>query len=426
MNEICLTAISFTVEFIKLFLVTVLFFKIKQHKNIYASFIITMLVLMFGSTIFDMSDLSLIYGILSIILLIANAYEKKKSGFIVLSFVGISIIDMIFSVIFITIFHLNEQKIIQGKVLDIGINSFSLVIIIGLSMIICKKKSDVNVIAVKKYLPVYIIGGLSLSLYLTSIQFIGMGETISTYQSGLVVALSLSSLVLVVLCVLLILNSNENEHLKRIDNINQHLLETQEEYYLMLLEKEDETKAFRHDIRKHIYCLNNLYVRKDYNELGKYLRDLGEMIEELTPVVQTGNNLITAMVNDILKKHHDAQISWTGMIPAALNIPSLDLCTIFYNLLSNAAEAVQCSSNKIIDVKIKFLETSVMVTISNSYSGIIIQEHGEWASTKLGKGHGYGIKNVRKCIEKNGGTFSAKYDNGYFVTEFILPHAIAR
>lgn len=423
MNEICLAAIEFIVEFLKLFLVTVIFFRIRQHKNIYVSFIVTLLVLMFAKIIFQISDWGLVYGIVSIILLIANAYDKGNRGFIVLSYVGISIIDMIFSVICITVFHLNEQDIIQGKLLDIGINSFSLIIIIGISIIICKRKLNVDVIAVKKYLPLYIIGSLSISLYLASIQFMGMGVEFSEYSSGLVVSLSLSSFVLVVLCVLLILKSNENEYLKNVDSINQHLLETQEKYYVMLLEKEDETKAFRHDIRKHIYCLNDLYIRKNYDELGKYLCDLGEIVKDLSPIVQTGNNLITAIVNDILKKYN-IQVNWMGMMPDKLNISSLDLCTIFYNLLLNAAEATKGSSRKVIDVKIKFMENSMMAIISNSYSGEIIQKDGRYISIKSEKGHGYGIKNVEKCVKKNGGIFTINYDNEYFTTEIIIPHAI--
>ena len=373
-----------------------------------------MLALIFVSVVFRISDyeLSFIYGVLPIILLIANACEKKKSGVIILSYIGISIIDMIFSIVFIIIFHLNVQRIFEEWLLDVGINSFSLIVIIVISLILCKKKANVNIIAAKKYISVYIIGGISLALYLTSIQFICMGESISTYKSGLVAGFSLSSLVLIILCVLLILNSNENENLKRIDAINRDLLEMQKEYYMMLLEKEDETKAFRHDIRKHIFCLNKLYTQKNYDDLGKYLFDLEETVEELSPVIQTGNNLITTVVNDILKKHSTTYINWIGMIPDTLNVSSFDLCTIFYNLLSNAAEAAENSKEKVIDVKVKFMETSMMVIISNSYSGAILQDDENLFSTKLGHEHGYGIKNVKKCIEKIGGTFSINYTFG--------------
>ena len=48
MSHICFTAISFTIEFIKLFLVTVIFLNIKQSKKIYSYFIISMLFLMLG------------------------------------------------------------------------------------------------------------------------------------------------------------------------------------------------------------------------------------------------------------------------------------------------------------------------------------------------------------------------------------------
>ena len=218
MSHICFTAISFTIEFIKLFLVTVIFLNIKQSKKIYSYFIISMLFLMLGCVLFETYDFSLLYGILSIVLLCINSNEKKRVGFIILSYIGISLVDMFFSIVCITIFHINNQKLIQKDLIDIGINSFSLIIIIIISFIFFRKKTNINFKIIKKYLPIYTIGGLSLSLYLTSIQFMGLGEEIKIYKSGLVIGLSLSSLVLIILCVLLILNSNENEHLKKIDN----------------------------------------------------------------------------------------------------------------------------------------------------------------------------------------------------------------
>ena len=424
MSHICFTAISFTIEFIKLFLVTVIFFNIKQSKKIYSYFIISMLFLMLGSVLFETYDFSLIYGILSIILLFINSHEKNRIGFVVLSYIGISLVDMFFSIICITVFHINDQKLIQKDLIDIGINSFSLIIIIIICFIFFRKKTNINYKIIKKYLPIYTIGGLSLSLYLTSIQFMGLGEEIKVYKSGLVIGLSLSSLMLIILCVSLILNSNENEHLKKIDTINQHLLDTQNQYYTMLLEKEDETKAFRHDIRKHLFCLNDLYMQNNFDELGQYLKDLTDIVQDLSPIVQTGNNLINAILNDIIRKHTNVQICWTGMIPNMLHISSLDLCTIFYNLLLNAVEALDNEKDKDVNVKIKFMETAMMVSISNYCSKKLLMENGEWISNKSEQGHGYGIRNVKKCVEKNGGTYMAEFENNYFVTEIILPKVL--
>lgn len=45
--------------------------------------------------------------------------------------------------------------------------------------------------------------------------------------------------------------------------INEKLLETQADYYKMLLEKEDETRKFRHDMSNHIICIDALSQEKN-------------------------------------------------------------------------------------------------------------------------------------------------------------------
>lgn len=56
--------------------------------------------------------------------------------------------------------------------------------------------------------------------------------------------------------------------------INEKLLETQADYYKMLLEKEDETRKFRHDMSNHIICIDALSQEKKYDEMQSYLSSL--------------------------------------------------------------------------------------------------------------------------------------------------------
>lgn len=141
MSHICFTAISYTIEFVKLFLVTVIFLNIRQSKKIYPCFIISMLFLILGCVLYETYDFGFSYGLLSIFLLCINSHEKKRVGIIILSYIGISLVDIFFSIICITIFHINNQKLLENDLIDIGINSFSLVIIIIINFIFFQKKN---------------------------------------------------------------------------------------------------------------------------------------------------------------------------------------------------------------------------------------------------------------------------------------------
>lgn len=424
MNIVCYNAICFSIEFIKLYLLTSCFLKIKQQKNIYASFTVTLFIIMFASIWYNISSFSLIFGITSIILLMINVYEKKKVWIIPLLYLGTSAIDMVFSSICIVLFHLNTEMILNNALLGIGLNCFSLVIIF-IGTAILNKKNRTNIfLQLNKYFLLYLAGGMALSLYLTAIQFMGLGESLSTYRYGLVLGLSLSSLILIIACVLLIINSNENEYLKREASINENLLKAQQEYYTLLLQKEQETKLFRHDFKKHIYCMKKLSDLGKYEELKKYLADISDAADELSPKVQTGNDLITAIINDLLEKFPEVQLKWTGMFSSRLKLSSLDTCTIFYNLLSNSFEAADETDTKEVDVKIKFMESTMVAIITNFYETEPVMTNGYFISTKKGDNHGCGIRNIKKCVEKNNGMYSVKSEAGMFTAEVILPNII--
>ena len=70
------------------------------------------------------------------------------------------------------------------------------------------------------------------------------------------------------------------------------LHQQQQQYYKALIEKEENTKKFRHDISNHIYCLSYLCKLKRYDELEKYLTNMEYTIQDLRFEVYTGNEVI--------------------------------------------------------------------------------------------------------------------------------------
>lgn len=50
--------------------------------------------------------------------------------------------------------------------------------------------------------------------------------------------------------------------------------------------------------------------------------------------------------------------------------------------------------------------------LSNPYTGK--------ATVKSGKVHGYGLKNVRKCVEENNGPFNISSDQNMYIVKILL------
>ena len=223
----------------------------------------------------------------------------------------------------------------------------------------------------------------------------------------------------IVICTSLIITRNKNKHLSEENAINAKLVKTQEEYYKMLLNKDEETKKFRHDMSSHIYCMHTLLIDEEYDELDRYFTRIGSSLSELTASVNTGNKLIDSIINDLSTKHPDTVIDWTGSIPSDITLNSMDLCTVFANVLSNAFEA-----SKLINVYVKVLETAMYITIINTIEKKPKIFNGKIISHKNKNGHGYGIQNIERCMKNNGGSFTYKVEDQIFIAEIILPNSI--
>lgn len=81
-----------------------------------------------------------------------------------------------------------------------------------------------------------------------------------------------------VIITLLIFSKNQNERMKIEADMNAELMNAQKEYFTMLLQKEEETKRFRHDIKEHLYCMNLLLKNKDYTQLENYFSKMDIVI----------------------------------------------------------------------------------------------------------------------------------------------------
>ena len=102
----------------------------------------------------------------------------------------------------------------------------------------------------------------------------------------------------------------------------------------------------------------------------------------------------------------------------------MDLCIIFSNLLSNAFEAAEKCDDKWVNVEIIKLNSNLYMKILNAATTEPVIIDGSFVSSKQGDGHGYGVKNIRRSVEKYRGSFENSYENGVCCTEVIIPKLV--
>lgn len=121
---------------------------------------------------------------------------------------------------------------------------------------------------------------------------------------------------------------------------SERMMAQQQQYYEMMLNKDEDMRRFRHDYKNHLSIINDYISNGKIQEANNYLQQVIQKAEQLN-TYKTGNSLIDIILNDIVEKHKKMRIKVTvkGKFMERNDISAYDICTIFYNSIENAFEA---------------------------------------------------------------------------------------
>lgn len=231
-----------------------------------------------------------------------------------------------------------------------------------------------------------------------------------------------------ILAVVVYYIKNTNDRLNQMLNTEQKLNQVQRNYYQVLLEKEQETRDYRHDMVNHLVCLDDLINENNLDATKEYIkRMIGRMDDIRNQSFDTGIQIVDALLS-----YHVGQLSEKiifnvkGKCNKTLSISEMDLCTIFSNLIQNAVEALKDDE---LEEKKFFMEINagrdyLRVKIKNSMRAEKLQydEKGDLLTSKKNKeNHGIGTSNVKEAVAKNKGKIKYDNDDKMFCVEVTLP-----
>ncbi len=420
-------------ELIKMGLITIKILDYKSNKKYYIYFIgLISTFLLLNITYIGLINetvLSFLFMFIMLFVFYQVLSGQRKFWGVLLSHILLSVIDIILAGGLVFLLKADTDTVMNNYSLRFVSNSLSVPLLI--IIILIKHKKELNMERIRLYLKsrhifLMILGIVACGLYIAPIQIYGLTER-GSYVSNLVTfGFTTSGIVFILLCTLFFLGNADKIQYRHMVEAKEKLLLQQQQYYKALIAKDEKTKKFRHDISNHIYCLSYLCKLGRYDELKKYLTDLENTIQDLRLKVYTGNEVINIIVNDLLEryKEYHIQFIWTGMLPENLRISSMDLCTIFSNLLINAIEAVAKIGDynkRIVNIKIKLLDNNIIVYISNPVSKKVNIINNKLLTTKKDKGqHGYGSLNVEECVERYNGNISYSCNGDYFTVEILF------
>lgn len=216
-----------------------------------------------------------------------------------------------------------------------------------------------------------------------------------------------------------------NEKMEQLLVAERELKKMQEQYYKVLLEKETDTRRYRHDMNNHFLCLYELAEDNNVEELKTYINEMKNNFSLLQrKCYMTGNNILDILLNYHLSGLNHIEVSVAGQCSKELKISNMELCTVFSNILKNAVEEVErlLEGEKHIKVKILQRNRCVVINVKNSSNLVKKSVDDHIKTVKKDKdNHGIGLKNIMETVERNDGSFVLTGDGKEAVAELILP-----
>lgn len=222
---------------------------------------------------------------------------------------------------------------------------------------------------------------------------------------------------------------NAREYLRTRAQEQRALLELRAQNRLILQSHQNTTRhleevaAIRHEMKNHVAALRILLDSGEYKQAAEYLLRMSERQEQVPQVRYCEHYLLNAILNVCLfrLKESSVRVSAHIAVEQELALPAEDLSSLVMNILDNAAEALAAmepGADKWLELNIRTEKPYLYIFCKNAKAGAVVMHGGEVLSTKRDKeNHGYGLKIIRRIVEKHDGLLEITHTADTFTIE---------
>ena len=245
---------------------------------------------------------------------------------------------------------------------------------------------------------------------------VGIGNIEFIIAFGLV---AINIIVFYIVCDIL-----KRERRIREDDMYRTRVRNQTELYKALYTNYEKQRKKAHEYKNQVMCMEGLLKKKQYDELEKYIDNISGKLSGERSCIRTNNALVDAIINTKYKEMEEKGILCILVLTDLKDLPleDDDIVVILSNLLNNAIEACEKCEKKTVKVKLVKEDNDIVISVKNTYNGIIKKDCNDFVSTKEDPGsHGIGIKNIKESVAGYGGTCSITYDDIEFSFSILIP-----
>ncbi|MBA8815482.1 hypothetical protein FHX48_000534 [Microbacterium halimionae] len=203
------------------------------------------------------------------------------------------------------------------------------------------------------------------------------------------------------------------------------LLTSQHDQYEMSRRAIDEVNRKYHDMKHH---LDAIRAEQDPQSRMLILNELELSIQDYGASIRTGNLVLDAVLMGKQLYARENGIEMTSVADGRLlnELSPLDLTAIVGNALDNAFEAtlrVADAEERLVKFSLFARNDFVMISVENTFDGVVSRRDGRIVTRKAGDEHGYGLRNIEAAAERYGGSMSLSSTDQWFSLRILLPRA---
>jgi len=219
--------------------------------------------------------------------------------------------------------------------------------------------------------------------------------------------------------------TNHNATLNENIRMTKILFAAQNNHYKMLTDNIEKAKAARHDLHHHILVLQSYLHNKQLPLMQDYLNQYQVRLLDSTSPILCNNYIVDAILQHYKAIADPLQIRFTVKVdmPVQVAIDDLDLCIVLGNTMENAIEACQRVTNtgQFINLSIKIIGNMMVITIDNSYNGIVKSSATSLVSSKRSNDEeGIGLASIQSVVGKYNGVVNLDFTQDVFKTSMML------
>lgn len=193
--------------------------------------------------------------------------------------------------------------------------------------------------------------------------------------------------------------------------------------YENLKNRIEDARRARHDLKQSLVVIQSYIKNNDKDALLQYMSGYLVSLPPDTPIVYCENNAVNALIVYYGDRAAKQGIAFRAdaAYPASLPVDDADAVVLLGNLLENALEAClrQTEGSPFILLHIRPLQGMLIITLDNSYSGVIMRDNETFLSSKEGH-NSMGISSAEKIAEKYKGYLQIQYEKTQFHVSVTL------